>query len=46
MMVEGAMQIALNQWSLVSLNNQLQLKEKTMTKLAPPEGLYLAKITY
>lgn len=46
MMVEGAMQVALNQWSKEALNKQLQLEEISMRKLAPAEGLYLAKITY
>ena len=46
MMVESAMQVALNQWSNEALKKQLDLKEKSLTKLAPPEGLYLAKIIY
>jgi len=46
MMVEGAMQVSLEKWSLEALEGQLNLKQKTMTKLAPPEGLYLAKIIY
>jgi len=46
MMVEGAMQVALESWSLNELKRQLDLKEKTRTKLAPPEGLYLARIIY
>jgi tRNA pseudouridine38-40 synthase len=46
MMVEGALAVAKNEWSIESLKKQLNLKEKTMTKLAPPEGLYLAKIIY
>ncbi len=46
MMVEGAMQVALAQWSQEALLKQLNLEERTMTKLAPPEGLYLARITY
>jgi len=46
MMVEGAMQVALNEWCLEELKEQLELKSRTMTKLAPPEGLYLARILY
>ncbi len=46
MMVEASMQIALKQWDKESLKRQLNLKERTLTKLAPPEGLYLARITY
>jgi len=46
MMVEASMQVALSQWSKEALQKQLDLKEKSMTKLAPPEGLYLAKIIY
>ncbi|CAA6806494.1 MAG: tRNA pseudouridine synthase A (EC [uncultured Sulfurovum sp.] len=46
MMVEASMQVALNQWSSNALNKQLNLEEKTLTKLAPAEGLYLAKIIY
>ncbi|CAA6803065.1 MAG: tRNA pseudouridine synthase A (EC [uncultured Sulfurovum sp.] len=46
MMVEVAMQVALNNCSLERLQRQLNLEEKSITKLAPPEGLYLAKIIY
>jgi tRNA pseudouridine38-40 synthase len=46
MMVQGAMLVALEDWSLEKLQKQLQQKEKSMTKLAPPEGLYLARIIY
>ena len=46
MMVEGAMQVALDQWTQKALQKQLELKERTMTKLAPAEGLYLARIIY
>lgn len=46
MMVEASMQVALEQWSKEALQKQLNLKERTLTKLAPPEGLYLARITY
>ena len=46
MMVEGAMQVALESWRLEQLQRQLQQEEKSMTKLAPPQGLYLARIIY
>jgi len=46
MMVEGAMQVALDKWDLEKLKKQLQKEEKSMTKLAPPQGLYLARIIY
>jgi tRNA pseudouridine38-40 synthase len=46
MMVEASMRVALEKWSKKALEKQLNLEERTMTKLAPPEGLYLAKIIY
>jgi tRNA pseudouridine38-40 synthase len=46
MMVEGAMRVALDKWSLKELETQLNLEKKTMTKLAPAQGLYLARINY
>ena len=46
MMVEFAMQVALEEQSLLALEEQLILKERHLTKLAPPEGLYLARIIY
>jgi tRNA pseudouridine38-40 synthase len=46
MMVEAAMQGALGKLSLEEIKGQLELKERYITKLAPPEGLYLARITY
>ena len=46
MMVEGAMQVALENWHLKKLQKQLQKEGKSMSKLAPPEGLYLARIIY
>jgi len=45
-MVEGAMQVALNKWSLKELQKQLNNEEKSMSRVSPPEGLYLAKIYY
>ena len=46
MMVEFAMQVALEEQSLEALEEQLNLKKRHLTKLAPPEGLYLARILY
>ena len=46
MMVEGAMQVALSKITVKELKAQLELKEKHLTKLAPAEGLYLARILY
>ena len=46
MMVEAAMQVALKQLTLNQLTEQLKLKKRHITKLSPPEGLYLARIIY
>ena len=46
MMVEGVMKVALKNITLTELKEQLELKERYLTKLAPAEGLYLAKILY
>ncbi|CAA6806385.1 MAG: tRNA pseudouridine synthase A (EC [uncultured Sulfurovum sp.] len=46
MMVEAAMQVSQNKWSIEALKKQLDLEEKHKTKLAAAEGLYLAKIIY
>jgi len=46
MMVEFAMQVAQEKQSLNALKEQLSLKKRHVTKLAPPEGLYLARIIY
>ena len=46
MMVEAAMQCARGEMALKQLKEQLECQEKHTTKLAPPEGLYLAKILY
>lgn len=46
MMVEAAMQIAVEKLNLNQLQEQLKLKKRYTTKLAPPEGLYLARILY
>jgi len=45
-MTEVAMQVALGEFSLIKLQEQLELKARHITKLAPPEGLYLARIIY
>ena len=46
MMVESAMQVSLGELKVEELNEQLELKKRYITKLAPAEGLYLAKIIY
>lgn len=46
MMVEATMQVAIKKLTLKELQEQLELKERYITKLAPPEGLYLARILY
>jgi len=46
MMVEAAMQCARGEMTLRQLLEQIECQEKYSTKLAPPEGLYLAKILY
>jgi len=46
MMVEAAMQCARREMTLKELLEQIESQEKHTTKLAPPEGLYLAKINY
>ncbi|MCK4441787.1 MAG: tRNA pseudouridine(38-40) synthase TruA [Sulfurovaceae bacterium] len=45
-MVEFAMQVALKKLTIQQQLEQLKLKYKYNTKLAPPEGLYLARIIY
>lgn len=46
MMTEMAMMVALTKIPIKKLQEQLKLKERYVTKLAPPHGLYLAKIIY
>ena len=46
MMVDAAMSYAKDELSLKALKAQLNLQEKHTTRLAPPQGLYLAKIEY
>ncbi len=46
MMVEAAMMCAREELSLTQLEEQLSCQKKYTTKLAPPEGLYLARIFY
>jgi len=46
MMVESAMQVSLEELKIEELKGQLELKKRYITKLAPPEGLYLARIIY
>ncbi|RLA69708.1 MAG: tRNA pseudouridine(38-40) synthase TruA [Epsilonproteobacteria bacterium] len=46
MMVDMAMSCATNTMTLTQLKEQLHGQKKHSTKLAPPEGLYLANIFY
>jgi len=46
MMVEAVMMCAKEEMNLTQLEEQLRCEKKYTTKLAPPEGLYLAKILY
>ena len=46
MMVDAAMLYAKNEMTITQLQEQLICQKKHTTKLAPPEGLYLAKIIY
>ena len=46
MMVDAAMLCATGDMSEKQLQEQLKCQKKHTTKLAPPEGLYLAKIIY
>ncbi|MCW8821516.1 MAG: tRNA pseudouridine(38-40) synthase TruA, partial [Sulfurovum sp.] len=46
MMVDTAMSCAKNEMTMSQLQEQLTCQNKHSTKLAPPEGLYLAKIIY
>ena len=46
MMVSMAMSCATDTMTLTQLKEQLHCQEKHSTKLAPPEGLYLANIFY
>lgn len=46
MMVESAMLVAKNELSKEQLLAQLACQQKSTTKLAPSEGLYLAKVLY
>ena len=46
MMLDAAMLCARGDMSEIELQEQLNCQKKHTTKLAPPEGLYLAKILY
>ena len=46
MMVEAAMLCAMGKMSLIQLQEQIDTKHRHSTRLAPPEGLYLARILY
>jgi tRNA pseudouridine38-40 synthase len=46
MMVDAAMGYAQGKSTLSDLKAQIACKKRYTTKLAPPQGLYLAKILY
>jgi tRNA pseudouridine38-40 synthase len=46
MMIDMAMSYASNERTILQLKEQLECHKKHSTKLAPPEGLYLAKVFY
>ncbi|HSR74403.1 MAG TPA: tRNA pseudouridine(38-40) synthase TruA [Sulfurovum sp.] len=46
MMIDAAMLCAKNEMTLAQLEEQIAGHKKHTTKLAPPEGLYLARILY
>lgn len=46
MMIDAAMLCAKNEMTLTQLQEQIEGQKKHTTKLAPPEGLYLARILY
>jgi len=46
MMIEAAMQCARGEMTAKQLLEQIECQKKHTTKLAPPEGLYLAKVLY
>ena len=46
MMVDAAMLCAREEMTLLELEEQINTKHKYTTNLAPPEGLYLARILY
>jgi tRNA pseudouridine38-40 synthase len=46
MMVEAVMQCAREEMTLTQLLEQIECQKKHTTKLAPPDGLYLARILY
>ncbi|MFT7824040.1 MAG: tRNA pseudouridine(38-40) synthase TruA [Sulfurimonas sp.] len=46
MMVESAMQCARGEMQLSQLREQLECQKKHCCRLAPPEGLYLARVLY
>jgi tRNA pseudouridine38-40 synthase len=46
MMIDASMLCATNKLTLLQLKEQLNTQKKHTTNLAPPEGLYLARIIY
>ena len=45
-MIVAAIATANNKITLKELHNQIEAKEKYITKPAPPNGLYLYKVIY
>jgi len=46
MMIDTAMLVAQGKLSIMTLQEQLDLKKRHTTSLAPPQGLYLARVLY
>ena len=46
MMIDAAMLVAQGKLSIIALQEQVDTKKRYTTSLAPPQGLYLAKIIY
>jgi len=46
LMIDGAMQVAQGKLTLEQLEAQLSCQQRYTTRLAPPEGLYLARVIY
>ena len=46
MMIDASIQVAYGNLTLEALKSQLLCQEKYTTKLAPPQGLYLARVLY
>ena len=46
MMIDASMMCAREEMTLKELSSQIECQEKLTSKLAPPEGLYLARVLY